>query len=68
MFLMTKIKLISNNSHATYKSVHCQDGARGSVVKFALRFGAQDFAGLDPGHRHGTAHQAMLRQHATRHN
>ena len=29
---------------------------------------AQGFAGLDPGHRCGTAHQAMLRQHPTQHN
>ena len=38
----------------------------GQVVKFARSASvAQDFAGLDPGHRHGTAHQAMLRQRPT---
>ena len=29
---------------------------------------AQCFVGLDPGHGHGTAHQAMLRQRPTCHN
>ena len=29
---------------------------------------AQGFPSLNPGHRHGTAYQAMLRQHPTWHN
>ena len=29
---------------------------------------AQGFTGSDPGRRHGTAHQATLRQHPTCHN
>ena len=38
--------------------------ARGWVVKFAHSVSvARDFAGLDPGRRHGTAPQAKLRQH-----
>ena len=36
----------------------------GRVVKFVCSaLAAQGFLGLDPGHRHGTAHQAMLRWH-----
>ena len=42
---------------------------RGRVVKFARSTStAQSFAGSDPGHGHGTAHQAMLRRHPTQHN
>ena len=42
---------------------------RGRVVKFTCSASvAQRFAGSNPGHRHGTAHQAMLRQHPTHHN
>ena len=41
---------------------------RGRVVKFARSASAaQGFAGSDPGRGHGTAHQAMLRQHPTCH-
>ena len=41
----------------------------GRVVKFGhSASAAQGFAGLDPGCRHGTAHQAMLRQHPACHN
>ena len=41
----------------------------GQVVKFAgSALAAQDFTGSDPGCRHGTAHQAMLRQRPTQHN
>ena len=41
---------------------------RGRVVKFARSsLAAQGFTGSDPGHGHGTAHQAILRQHPTRH-
>ena len=41
----------------------------GRVVKFSRSAAvAQGFAGLDPGQGHGTAHQAMLRRHPTRHN
>ena len=39
------------------------------VVKFAHSASvAKSFTSLDPGHRHGTAHQAMLRQCPTWHN
>ena len=39
------------------------------MVKFAHSTSvAQGFAGLDPGHQHDTAHQAMLRQRPTCHN
>ena len=39
------------------------------MVKFAQSASAaQGFAGSDPGHRHGTAGQAMLRRHPTCHN
>ena len=42
---------------------------RGRVVKFMRSaLAAQGFAGLDPEHGHGTARQAMLRQHPTCHN
>ena len=42
---------------------------RGRVVKFACSASlAQGFTGLDPGHGHGTAHQAMLRRRPTCHN
>ena len=42
---------------------------RGQVVGFARPASvAQGFAGLDAGRGHGTAHQAMLRQHLTCHN
>ena len=34
----------------------------------ALLQAAQCFVGLNPGRRHGTAHQATLRQHPTCHN
>ena len=39
------------------------------VVEFVCSASAaQGFAGLDPGSRHGTAHQALLRQRLTCHN
>ena len=42
---------------------------RGRVVKFAHSASAgQGFAALDPGRRHGTAHQATLRRRPTCHN
>ena len=41
----------------------------GGVVKFMRStLAAQGFAGSDPGHGHGTAHQAVLRQHPKCHN
>ena len=41
----------------------------GQVIKFACSTSAaQGFAGSDPGHGHGTARQAVLRQHPTCHN
>ena len=41
----------------------------GRVVKLVLSaLAAQGFATSDPESRHGTAHQAMLRWHPTRHN
>ena len=41
----------------------------GRVVKFARSTAAaQGFAVSDPGPRHGTAHQAMLRRRPTCHN
>ena len=41
---------------------------RGQVVKFVCSAAAaQGFAGSDPGHKHGTARQATLRQHPTCH-
>ena len=42
---------------------------RGQVVEFTCSASAaQGFAGSDPGCRHGTTHQAMLRQHPACHN
>ena len=42
---------------------------RGRVVKFAhSASAAQGFAGSDPGRRHDTAHQTVLRWHPTCHN
>ena len=42
---------------------------RGRVVKFMCStLVAQGFTGSDPGCRHSTAHQAMLRQHPTQDN
>ena len=39
------------------------------MVKFArLASAPQGFAGSDPGHKHGPAHQAMLRRGTTLHN
>ena len=38
------------------------------MVKFVRSAWAEGFASLDPGCRHGTAHQAMLRQRPTQHN
>ena len=39
------------------------------MVKFVRSaLTAQGFVGLDPGRRHGTAHQAMQRRHPTCHN
>ena len=39
------------------------------MVKFAYSATVgQGFASPDPGHRHGTAHQAMLMQRPTQHN
>ena len=41
----------------------------GRMVKFVRSASvAQGFAGSDPGHRHGTTHQTMLRWHPTCHN
>ena len=41
----------------------------GQVVKLVHSdLASQGFTGSDPGHRHGTAHQAMLGWHPTRHN
>ena len=41
----------------------------GRVVKFACSASvAWGFAGLDPGHGHGTAHQDMLGRRPTHHN
>ena len=46
-----------------------QGPARGWVVKFAhSALAAQGFASSDPGRRHGTDHQAMLRRCPTCHN
>ena len=40
--------------------------SHGQVVKFEQCASvAQGFTGSDPGHRHGTTHHAMLRQHPT---
>ena len=41
---------------------------KGSVGAGPVALVAQDLAGSDPGCRHGTTHQAMLRQHPTCHN
>ena len=41
----------------------------GRVVKFSCSVSpAQGFTSSNPGHRHGTPHQAMLRRHPTCHN
>ena len=41
----------------------------GRIVKFARSASAvQGFTGSDPGCRHSTTHQAMLRRHPTCHN
>ena len=54
---------------ATLNKLFNKDYLRAScsqVVKFTCSTSAaQGFTGLDPGHRHGTTHQAMLRRHPT---
>ena len=46
-----------------WKDMGCWGQPRGQVLKFACSASAaQGFTGLDLGHGHGTAHQAMLRQ------
>ena len=50
------------------KSKTSRGWPHGQVVKFAhSASAAQGFTGSNPGHRHGTAHQAMLRRHPTCH-
>ena len=49
--------------HKDIKRVSTWGRPRGRVVKFSRSTSAtQGFAGLDPGRRPSTAHQAMLRQ------
>ena len=51
------------------KSLRFGGQLRGQVVKLACFDSvARDFPSLDPAQRHGTAHQAMLRQCPTCHN
>ena len=40
----------------------------GPVAEWLSSLTVQGFAGSDPGRRHGTTHQAMLRWHLTCHN
>ena len=62
----------SSSSHsplAHIRNVAAGSGLCGLVVKFAYSASAaQGFAGSNPAHGHGTAHQAMLRQRPTSHN
>ena len=49
--------------------LHLRGRHRERAVKFVRSASAaQGFTGSDPGHGHGTARQAMLRQHPTCHN
>ena len=51
------------------KVLYSQGWPRGRVVKFERSASAaQGFTGSDPGGRHGTTHQAMLRQRPTHQN
>ena len=57
---------IKKNAAAIVLKILLQGWPLGQVVEF-MHFpsAAWGFAGLDPGHRHGTAHQAMLGWHPT---
>ena len=60
--------LLSIHFSRVLKTCMSRGQPHGLVVKFAcLALVAQGFAGSDPGCRHGTAHQAMLRQRPTCH-
>ena len=49
-----------------YQMIQVRGRPHGRVVKFSSStLVAQGFSGSDPGRRHGTAHQAMLRRHPT---
>ena len=49
-----------------YKDVNIWGRPGGPVVKFARSaLAAQGFTSPDPGRKHGTAHEVMLRQHPT---
>ena len=66
--LLENTSRVNNNLTVNIK-VQVRGWPRGRVVKFTLSaLVAQGFAGSDPGHGHGTAHQAMLRQCPTCHN
>ena len=55
--------------HCIFKIPQFGGRPHGRVVKFVhSALVAQGFIHLDPGHGHGTTHQAMLRQHPTEHN
>ena len=71
--MLLKWQILCYTSFTTIKNSFLKKGLWGwpcgRVVKFACSTAvAQGFAGSDPGHGHGTAHQAVLRQHPTCHN
>ena len=57
------------NSMCTNENNYVGGRLCGQLVTFMRSASAaQGFTGSDPGHGHGTTHQAMLRQHPTCHN
>ena len=65
VFILKSLK----NVHAKKKQIHFRGRPQGRVVKFLCpASAAQGFASSDPGHGHGTAHQAMLSRRPACHN
>ena len=61
--------ILSSATYQLYFKTSSRGWPHGWVVKFtSSASAAQGFTGSDPGQGHGTAHQAMLRQHPTCHN
>ena len=62
--------LFTTDTNSTINSMMLKRGPRARPRGWVVRFmcsasAAQGFTGSDPGHLHGTAHQATLRQHPT---
>ena len=57
---------VKKNENSLIKKTGVWGWPRGRVVKFvSSTAAAQGFASLDPGHKHGTAHQTMLGRRPT---